>query len=108
MVNQRIPPQARILIVVEFTDPEMANAIIYAGMVWEGPTCTSSTIAPAESSNASAATITATSALNVTQLKHAAIVLSYTRLRTVDRKEYRITLTVRLNRAGINTSNGSE
>lgn len=23
-------------IVVEFTDPEMANAIIYAGMVWEG------------------------------------------------------------------------
>jgi hypothetical protein len=24
------------LIVVEFTDPEMANAIIYAGMAWEG------------------------------------------------------------------------
>lgn len=23
-------------IVVEFTDPEMANAIIYAGMVWDG------------------------------------------------------------------------
>lgn len=56
---------------------EMANAIIYAGMAWDGQIHQPNfTTAPAEYSNASAVTITATSALNATHPKFAAIVQS--------------------------------